>query len=88
MVSHTAEKIEYTYMGETTMTIMINEINNQDTVNSLSFMETFSFKQGIRKFGQKRYESIYGEMLQLNQITFFKQIKVAYFNQKEREIAL
>ena len=32
MVSQTAEKIEYNSMGATIMAIMINEINNRDTV--------------------------------------------------------
>ena len=62
------------------MTIMINEIYNQDTVKSSLFMETFSLKQVINKFGQKEYEATYGEIIQLYQIKFFKPIKVAGLN--------
>ena len=46
-------------MEETIIAIMINEINNQDTVNRSSFMEKFSLKQGINKFGQKVHEATY-----------------------------
>ena len=42
MVSKTAENIEYTSVDAIIMSIIINEINNQDTLKSLLFMETFS----------------------------------------------
>ena len=51
-------------------------------------METFSLKQGINKLGQKEYEATYGEMLQLNQITCFKPIKVVYLDPRDRKRAL
>ena len=35
MVSQTSEKIEYTSLEEKMMTIMINEINKQDTMKML-----------------------------------------------------
>ena len=44
----------------------MSETNNHDIVKSSCSMETFSFKQGIKKFGQKLYEEIYGEMLHLH----------------------
>ena len=53
MVSKTAEKIEYDSMGATIMAIMINEINNQDTVKRKQFMERFSLKQGKINFVKK-----------------------------------
>ena len=53
MVSQTAEKTEYTSTEEKIMEMMINEINNEDTVKRSLFMETFSLQQGINKFGQK-----------------------------------
>ena len=72
MVSQTDKKIEYTFMEATIVEIMINLINNQDTVKMPSFIETFSFKQGINKFGWKGYKATYGEMIQIHQITCFK----------------
>ena len=43
-------------------------------------METLRLKQGIKNKIQKGYETIYSEMIQLNQITSFKPIKVADLN--------
>ena len=57
MVSQTAEKIEYGSMEATLMSIMINEINNQDTVKRKQFMEKFSLKQEINNFFQKGYKA-------------------------------
>ena len=70
------------------MAIMINKINKQDAMKMSLFMETFSIKQGIKKFGQKGYKETYGEMLQLRQRAWFKPIKVAYLNTRERKISL
>ena len=56
MVSQTAEKIEYNSMGATIMAIMINEINNQDTVKRKQFMERFSLKQEKIYFVKKDTE--------------------------------
>ena len=53
MVSQTAEKIEYDSMGATIMSIIINEINNQDTVKRKQFMERFSLKEGKINFVNK-----------------------------------
>ena len=53
MVSHTDDKIEYNFMEATIMTILINEINNQDTGKRSSFMEKFSLKLVINTFSQK-----------------------------------
>ena len=36
----------------------------------------------MNKFGQKVSEAIYGEMLHLHQIKFFKPIKVSGFNSR------
>ena len=44
-------------METTMMEILINEINNQDTVKSSSFIKIFSLKQGINKFGHKVQEA-------------------------------
>ena len=52
-------------MEATIVAIMINEINNQDTVKSSPFIETFSLKQGINKLVHKGYKKTYGGMLQL-----------------------
>ena len=49
--------------------IIINEINNKDTVKRSLSMETFSLKQEMKKFAQKRYEATYGEIIQLHQGT-------------------
>ena len=51
------------------MEIMINEINNQDTLKRSSLMATFSLKLGIKKFGLKGYKATYGEIQQLHKIT-------------------
>ena len=75
-------------MESTIMPIMINGINNQDTLRRSQFMEIFSLKQVIRKFGQKGYEATYGEMLKLNQRTQLKLIKVVDFNLRQRKRAL
>ena len=88
MVSQTVEKIEYDSMEAKIKAIMINEINEQDKVKSSPFMETFSLKQVIEKFGQKGYEATYGETLQLYQRTYFKPIKVAVLNPRDRKIVL
>ena len=85
MVSYTAEKIEYTSTEQKMMVKMINEINNQDTLKRSSFMEKFSLKQGINKFGQQVYEAAYGKMLQLHQRICFITIKVAGFNPRDRK---
>ena len=45
MVSQTSENIAFTSMKAKMGEIIINEINNQDTVKGLSFLETFSLKQ-------------------------------------------
>ena len=60
MVSHTDDNMEYIFMEAKIMEIMINQINNQDTVKSSLFMETLSLKRVINKFGQKSYEATYG----------------------------
>ena len=75
-------------MEATIMAIMINEINNQDTVNMSSFMETFSLKQGMKKFIQKVYESIYGQMLQLHQGTFLNQLNYQVWIQERKKIII
>ena len=75
-------------MEATIVEIMINEINNQGTVKRLSFMETFSLKQGINKLGHKGYKSICGEMLRLYQRTCFMPIIVAYLDPVYRQRAL
>ena len=49
----TAEKLGYTSIEATIMAIMINEINNQDTVKRSSYMKKFSLKQGINIFFRK-----------------------------------
>ena len=41
------------------MEIIINGINNQETVKKSSFIETSSLKQVIKNFGQKLYEETY-----------------------------
>ena len=38
----------------------------------LSLQETFSLKQGIKKFDQKGYASEYGEIIQLHQKNTFE----------------
>ena len=48
---------------------MINQINNQYILKRSSFLETFSLKQVITKFGQKGYKATYSEMLHIRQIT-------------------
>ena len=88
MLSHTDQNIEYTYMEETIIAIMINEINNQDTVNRSSFMEKFSLKQVIKKIFRKGYEATCNEMIQIHQITCFKPIKLSFFDPIERKISL
>ena len=45
MVSQTDEKIEYTSTEATITAIIINEFNNQDTVNRSSLMESFGLKE-------------------------------------------
>ena len=55
MVSQIAENISYTPIEATIMEIMMNEINNQNTVKRSSFMEIFFLKQGINKFVQRGY---------------------------------
>ena len=85
MVSQTYEKIEYTSMEAKIMVITINEINNKYTVKRSSFMETFSLKQGIKKFGQKGYKVTYHEIIYLHQRTCFKPIKVAGLNPIDRK---
>ena len=87
MVSQIDWTIEYTSMEAKIMSIIMNEINNQDTVKRSSFTETFNLKQEIMKLGQKGYEEIYGEMLHIHQIICFKPIKVADFNPRERKIS-
>ena len=72
-------------MEATAMYILINEINNQDTVNISSFIKIFGLKQGINKFGQKVYEEAYGEILQLHQIKCFISIILADYNPIERK---
>ena len=58
------------------MEIMINEINNEDTVKMSLFLETCNLKQIIQIICKIGYKATYGEMMQLNQITCFKPIKV------------
>ena len=70
------------------LAIMTNEINNQDTVERLSFMEKFSLKQVIKKFFRKGYEATCNEMIQIHQITCFKSIKSSDLNPGERKRAL
>ena len=45
MVSQKYEKIEYTSTEAIIMAIVINEINNQDTVKRLSLLETLSLNK-------------------------------------------
>ena len=87
MVSHTYGKIKYTSTESKTMTIMINEINNQDSVKRSSLMVTFSLKQVIKKFGQKGYEATYGEMLHIHQIKYYKTNRSSIFESKREKRA-
>ena len=77
--------MEYNSMDTTTMSIIINEINNQDTVKRSSFMEKFSLKLVINTFSQKGQEETNIEMLHIHQRTVFKPIKVSYLNPTEKK---
>ena len=73
-------------MEASLMVIIIDEINNQDTVNNSSFMGTFSEKQRMKKFGQKGYKETYDEIMHLRQMKCFKPTKVVYLNPIERKM--
>ena len=62
MVSQIADNIEYNSTESTITEIMINEVNNQDKLKRLSFIENPQ-KKRIYKFSQKGYEETYGEMI-------------------------
>ena len=66
----------------------INEINSQYKVKRSSFMETFSLKQRINKFGQEGYKATYDEMIQLHKMIYFNTIKVAGFNPRDSKRSL
>ena len=88
IVSQTAEKEEYTEEEAVIMAIFINEMNNQTTEIKKSFLETYSLKQGIKKFGEKGYNAAFGEMLQLHQIKCFRPVGVSEMTNWEKKRAL
>ena len=53
IVTQTVKKDEYTEEEAVVMAVFINEMNNQTTEKKKSFLETYSLKQGIKKFGGK-----------------------------------
>ena len=88
IVTQTAKKDEYTEEEAVVMAIFINEMNNQTTERKKSFLETYSLKQGIKKFGEKGYNAAFGEMLQLHQRKCFKPVGISEMTNREKKRAL
>ena len=88
LVTQTTEKTEYSTQEATVMAIFINKMNNQDVKKRMSFLETYSLKQGIRKFGEKGYNAAFAEMLQLHQRKCFRPIGIATMSSREKKRAL
>ena len=54
----------------------------------MQFVQTYSLKKGLTKFGQKGYDAAMGEMRQLHERTCFKPINVSNLTHVERRRAL
>ena len=53
-----------------------------------SFMETFSLKKGLKKFGDKGRDAAFGEMKQLHDRAAFAPVDIATLSQQEKQRAL
>ena len=66
----------------------MNERAKCGNLTEHSFVESFSLKKGLKKFGQQGYEAAFGEMKQLHDRTVFKPIDVSKLTQQEKQRSL
>jgi hypothetical protein len=53
-----------------------------------SFVETYSLKKGLQKFGEKGHDAAFGEMKQLHDRQAFKPVNISTLSQEEKRRAL
>ena len=70
--------------------VMAKIIHHYNTVakDKNSFVETYSLKQGLKKFGTKAREAAFGEMKQLHDRKTFQPLHVADLLERERRRAM
>jgi hypothetical protein len=66
----------------------INDIMVNTNHKHHSFVETFSLKKGLQKFGQKGHDAASGEMMQLHDRQVFKPIDISTLTQQEKKRAM
>jgi hypothetical protein len=83
---------EYTYEWAYIFTQLVSSFNAIDEKNDLlefySFVQTYSLKQGLKKFGRKGEEAAFGEMKQLHDRATFEPIDISKLTKKELSMAM
>jgi hypothetical protein len=59
-----------------------------DSKQHFQFIQTYSLKKGIQRFGKKGWDAAFGEMKQLNDREVFEAIDVSKLSAKEKRQAL
>lgn len=86
--TQTIKAEEYSREDAYVMAMIINRLNNSTTEDQVSLLETFSLKQGIKKFGKSGYEAAFNEMLQQHQRKCFHPISIPEMSPRERKRAM
>ena len=64
------------------------ECNDKSETKFLQFVQTYSLKQGIKKFGKRGTEAAYKEVKQLHERIVFEPVKIGSLTQIERKRAM
>ena len=82
---------EYTERYTKVIAKFICEINNlvlSSGQTQHSFLETYSLKKGLKKFGTKGMDAAYGEMKQLHERAAFRPIHISSLSSQEKKKAM
>ena len=66
----------------------MTDLNSRATTKEMSFVETYSLLRGLKKFGEKGYNSAFSEMEQLHKRNCFAPLSIAELTAQEKRKAL
>ena len=78
-------RAEYTIESGRLIANVIKDLNDKAKVKGTSFVETYTLKKGLNKFGDQGYEASHGEMKQLHDRSVFKPINVSNLTPQEKK---
>jgi hypothetical protein len=91
LVSRSATTEEYSQDTALVVAKFMVELNDKvdaSGVDDYTFVETYSLRKGLQKFGERGYDAAVGEMRQMHDRTAFKPVHVADMTPQEKQRAL